>query len=182
MYLNWACLLEKLVLNGNPANGVETAEWRKEITKEIYQYIQQHSLYDLDKRLTRWALTEYKNEGSHMRATCPLTLKGSGRWLANDRGGRYSILLNIVLQAFEAGTIEPWGKFRTIATLSHIELQLENMIFNWDYDDRIKRILQVYLIKFYHIDPDTTNTQIEEPLEEPLNPDERLEEWEEVET
>jgi len=43
--------------------------------------------------LVLWAAVEDLNRGSHQRLDCPVEVRGSGRWLADDGGGHYWLLL-----------------------------------------------------------------------------------------
>ena len=92
-------LLIRLFFNDNPANGLaRRTGWRDEIAQRIIELYRKNELdYRFWNKLKEWALTEYINTGSYMRSECPIKLKGSGRWLANDGGGRYRILRNLIV-------------------------------------------------------------------------------------
>lgn len=64
-------------------------------------FICPHSTRIDESALERWAITESLNFGSYQRAELPTDvfpfLKGSGRWLAGDRGGWDRLLLEAVL-------------------------------------------------------------------------------------
>lgn len=92
-------LLIRLFFNDNPANGLaRRTGWRDEIAQRIIELYRRNELsYDFWNNLKKWALTEFINTGSYMRSERPFKLKGSGRWLANDGGGRYRILRDLIV-------------------------------------------------------------------------------------
>jgi len=83
----------------NPALGLaEPTPWRRELAGELDgAYWPQQA-----ERLLRWALPEAVSTASSFRSECPFALKGSGRWHANDGGGRYRVLRNLVLEALRS--------------------------------------------------------------------------------
>jgi hypothetical protein len=83
----------------NAALGLaQPTPWRQELAKKL----EVASWRKQAEELIQWTLVEAVSEASHFTAGCPLELKGSGRWHANDGGGRYRILRSLVLQAFRS--------------------------------------------------------------------------------
>lgn len=110
-----------LICGGNPANdlaecqglrGVDALRnldlpaWRLEILSQVQKNLGTFKI----AHLIEWAVIENLNEGSHQRAQCPLTLRGSGRWFANDQGGRYRQLMDVLLR-WDALTDDARAKF-----------------------------------------------------------------------
>jgi len=91
--------LRDAFFNSNPANGFNNPNpWRKELAQKIAE-----EMLSLEKweKLFKWALIENLNTGSYFRATCPIQMRGSGRWLARDGGGRYRILRDLIINSLK---------------------------------------------------------------------------------
>ena len=160
--------LISIVCGGNPANGVEKAPWRKEVAEQLLSHLEKEGPYWTWSSLVQWAVVEWLNEGSHMRASCPFTLRGTGRWLANDCGGRYNVLREKILKAVEQPHVHHIVGVRFLAAV----LGRDPLDYEWD-EEHIKDLLSWYLYEYQR--EEEAEEEIE--IEEPLDPNERLEEW-----
>jgi len=158
-----------LVCGGNPANGRVHSPWRVEIAEKFLHYLQDNSLYWAWRTLVRWASVEWFNKGSIMRATCPLSLKGTGRWHANDGGGRYKVLLNLVINALEDPVKYPVVALKFLATI----VELDPTDFESVGNEETRALLERYL-QLANVEEEEDPIEVEEPLVQ----GERLEEWE----